>query len=105
MIYVTGDMHGEIDRMRGASLKKLGRDDTLIICGDFGFVWNEGEKERKLLRWIAGRKYQVAFVDGVHDNLELLEKFPQAPGNRRDHQRYADRYPQRIWYGTKESVI
>ena len=52
MIYVTGDTHGGIDvkKLLDPQLeKKIGKDDYLIICGDFGFIWNpsgESAKER-----------------------------------------------------------
>lgn len=40
MIYITGDTHGNINRFfdGGALETKLTENDTLIICGDFGFV-------------------------------------------------------------------
>lgn len=40
MIYITGDTHGDINRFfdGGALDTKLTKNDTLIICGDFGFV-------------------------------------------------------------------
>lgn len=76
MIYITGDTHGDINRFKERGVRKLRSGDTLIICGDFGFVWEGGEKERRLLKWLGRRRYNILFVEGVHDNLGLLEKFP-----------------------------
>lgn len=81
MIYVTGDMHGDIHRFKTKALKKLKKNDTLIICGDFGFLWDGSEKERKLLDWIGKRRYHVLFVEGTHDNLDLLNSYPTAEWN------------------------
>ena len=40
MIYVTGDTHGDASRFDDPRLKNLKQGDTLIVCGDFGFLWN-----------------------------------------------------------------
>ncbi len=74
MIYVTGDMHGEEERIHPKSLKKLKEGDTLIVCGDFGFVWDGSSKEKKILEDLGSRKYNIAFIDGTHENFELLSK-------------------------------
>jgi len=76
MIYLTGDFHGEKSRFDSKAIKKLKKNDTLIICGDFGFIWNGSEGEQKLLCWIGKRRYNVLFVEGTHDNLKLLGDYP-----------------------------
>ena len=72
LIYVTGDLHGDMERFKSKKLKKLKKGDTLIVCGDFGFVWDGGKKEQKLLKWIGKRRYQILFVDGTHENFDRL---------------------------------
>lgn len=81
MIYITGDIHGDIGRFRSKELRRLRKTDTLIVCGDFGFVWDDSPKEKKLLRWIGRRRYSVLFLEGTHDNLELLAQYPEADWN------------------------
>ncbi|MFV0400853.1 MAG: metallophosphoesterase [Oscillospiraceae bacterium] len=81
MVYVTGDLHGDLSRFRSREFRKLKRKDTLIVCGDFGFLWEGTEREKKLLHWIGKRKYTVLFVEGVHDNLSLVEAYPEAEWN------------------------
>lgn len=76
MIYITGDVHADVERFKTPAFKKLGRHDTLIICGDFGFVWNGSAQEQKVLKWLERRRYTILFVEGTHDNLDLLEKYP-----------------------------
>ncbi|WP_262398182.1 metallophosphoesterase [Zongyangia hominis] len=69
---MTGDLHGDLERLKSKSFKKLKKGDTLIVCGDFGFVWDGGKKEQKVLKWIGKRRYQVLFVDGTHENFDRL---------------------------------
>ncbi|MBR3737106.1 MAG: metallophosphoesterase [Eubacterium sp.] len=75
MIYVTGDTHGDINFFKSAKLKKLTEDDTLIICGDFGFLWNGSDKEKKALDILKKKKYTICFVDGAHENYEMLATY------------------------------
>lgn len=74
MIYVTGDMHGEEQRLYSRSMKRLSEGDTLIVCGDFGFVWDGSAREKKLIDYLGSRKYNVCFIDGTHENFDLLDK-------------------------------
>ena len=55
MIYVTGDLHGEEERLYSRSMKKLREGDTLIVCGDFGFVWDGSGREKKILDFLGSR--------------------------------------------------
>lgn len=76
MIYVTGDTHGDIKRFKKRELKKLTRRDYLIICGDFGFIWDKSDEEKEALDFLKNQKYNILFVDGTHENFDLLESFP-----------------------------
>lgn len=77
LVYVTGDTHGDYDRFNDPFLKKLEEEDTLIICGDFGFIWDGSPQEEAVLKKLSQKKYTIAFVDGCHENFDLLErKYP-----------------------------
>lgn len=76
MIYVTGDTHGEICRFHSSEMRKVKKSDTLIICGDFGFIWDGGEKEEKNLKKLGSQKFNILFLDGTHENFDLLAKYP-----------------------------
>ncbi|MCY1712664.1 metallophosphoesterase [Caproiciproducens galactitolivorans] len=76
MIYITGDTHGEMCRFDSGEVKKLKKGDTLIVCGDFGFIWDGDAKENKNLRKLGKKKYNILFLDGTHENFDLLEKYP-----------------------------
>lgn len=75
MIFITGDIHGDYSRFKDPKLRKLGKNDALIVCGDFGFIWDGSEREKKLLEKIGKLKYNVLFVEGSHENYDLLEKY------------------------------
>ena len=76
MICVTGDLHGDLTRLSAPVLRKLKKGDALIITGDFGCIWDGSKKEQKTLKKLGKKKYNILFVEGVHENFELLEKYP-----------------------------
>ena len=76
MVYVTGDTHGDISRLSPSALKFMEPGDTLIICGDFGFVWDNSKREDKILRSLGKRRYNICFIDGTHENFGLLDRYP-----------------------------
>ncbi len=76
MIYFTGDTHGDIQRLSKQSLKQLKPGDTLIICGDFGFIWDDSKNEKKQLDKLSKYKFNICFVDGTHENFSLLYTYP-----------------------------
>lgn len=90
MIYVTGDMHGDITRFKSSSLRKLKRDDYLIICGDFGFIWDGSDEEAGKLKKLKKKKYTILFVDGPNENFSILEKYPVEKWNGGNIHRIAD---------------
>ena len=49
MLYVTGDLHGEFSKLEKL---RLNEDDTLIVCGDFGFIWSGNKGEDKIIKKI-----------------------------------------------------
>ena len=52
MIYITGDCHGNFERFNASIFpeqNEMTKDDYVIICGDFGGVWNKDEERNMLL--------------------------------------------------------
>ena len=76
MVYITGDLHGDFSRFSSPAMRRLRKGDTLIVCGDFGFIWNGDKKEEALLKKIGSRPYAVLFLDGCHENFDLLKEYP-----------------------------
>lgn len=76
MIYITGDTHGNIDFPK---LKEyfdkhyVTEKDFLIILGDAAIIWSE--KENYLSDYYCLGP-TVLFIDGNHENFELLNSFP-----------------------------
>ncbi|MFR7854826.1 MAG: metallophosphoesterase [Acutalibacteraceae bacterium] len=74
MIYVTGDMHGDESRLYDSQWRKLKSGDVLIVCGDFGYLWNGGKNEKSVIEYLGSRKFTVCFVDGTHENFGKIER-------------------------------
>lgn len=69
MICITGDMHGDLSRFNDKKIKALKKNDILIICGDFGFLWDNTEKEKRILKAIGKKKILHAFCGRVSREL------------------------------------
>lgn len=82
MIYVTGDIHGgfDIHKLSSKELRSAGvrikKDDYVIVCGDFGLVWDNKPEERYWRKWLDEKPWTTLFVDGNHENFELLNAYP-----------------------------
>ena len=108
MIYVTGDTHGptrlsvygvdgvssRLNQKSFPEQRGMTENDYVIICGDFGCVWNydsrydasrsafgdviagehgESKEEKYWLDWLAGKPFTVLFCDGNHENFDRLD--------------------------------
>lgn len=79
MIYVTGDTHGKQSRLSRDGMpfaSDWGEDDYLIVCGDFGYLFNGTQREELFLRDLSFRPYTICFLDGNHENFTLLDALP-----------------------------
>ncbi len=79
MIYATGDTHGNFQRFKKEYFPEqanMTRDDYMIICGDFGGVWDGGKEENWWLDWLEKLPFTTLFVDGNHENYDLLATYP-----------------------------
>ena len=74
MIYITGDMHGCLERLYDKEFRKLKRGDVLLVCGDFGYIFDGAKTEKQVIKFFATRKFITAFVDGTHDNLDTINR-------------------------------
>lgn len=81
MIYLTGDTHanldiGKLNTKNFPQQKDLTKNDFLIICGDFGLVWDGSAREIYWQDWLSSRNYTTLFVDGNHENFDILRRMP-----------------------------
>ena len=107
MIFITGDTHGpnpiglhsvdgfgkRMNKEYFPEQKEMTRDDFVIICGDFGGVWNydsryditgstfkdkicldygESKEEKYWLDWLSKKNFTLLFCDGNHENFDRL---------------------------------
>lgn len=47
----------------------------MIICGNFGF-WDESGEQRYWRKWLSGKPFTTLWVDGNHENYDLLKTYP-----------------------------
>lgn len=82
MIYITGDTHADFSRFEEDKFtiqKDMSKDDYVIICGDFGGIWNyivESMYEKQWLDWLDNKNFTTLFVDGNHENFTRLYNYP-----------------------------
>ena len=76
MVFITADTHGELERLTDKKLKYIKKYDTVIVLGDFGFVWDNSPQQEKNLKKIAKLPFRVLFIDGYNENFKALEQFP-----------------------------
>lgn len=53
MIFITGDCHADFTKFNTKSFpeqKELTKEDIVIICGDFGGIWDGSKREK---HWLA----------------------------------------------------
>ncbi len=75
MIYITGDTHGEFERF-GSHYFDAAKGDYVIICGDFGNLWDNSNTEKYWRKWLKEKPFTVLFIDGNHENYDMLSAFP-----------------------------
>lgn len=80
MIFVTGDCHGDFYRFKRKAFKEqteLDKSDIMIICGDFGGIWEQEEDgaEKYWLDFLDNKKYTTVFVCGNHENFDRLSRY------------------------------
>lgn len=83
-IYVTGDCHGDFSRFapeRFPEWDSLTKDDTVLVCGDFGGVWDGKEGDRERLDALEKLPFTLLFVDGNHENYDELATYPVTEWN------------------------
>ena len=84
MIFITGDIHGNPVRFSTDNFYEQKEfsgnkeENIVIICGDFGLVWNcteENKTEKYWLDWLESKPFTTCFVDGNHENFDRLDAY------------------------------
>ena len=84
MIYITGDCHSDFYRFTTdvfPEQEEMTKEDTVIICGDFGGIWYQEnseyiKRENSELDFLESRPFTTVFVCGNHENFDRLNSFP-----------------------------
>lgn len=79
--FVTGDTHRDMDwyKINTGNFpvqKELTKEDYLIIAGDFGCVWFGDRTDDYYLKEYSKRNFTTLFIDGNHENHDLLDSYP-----------------------------
>ena len=103
-VYVCGDTHGthtihKLRNFRNGAGATLTKDDYVIVCGDFGLLWNNSyfdhyygststyvdscpedmnwdRDELRLLRWYDECPWTTLWIDGNHENFDRIQLYP-----------------------------
>ena len=81
MIFITGDTHSDFTPRLSKRFFPATAEDYLIICGDFGGVWDDSNKEKYWLKWLSERPFTTLFVSGNHENFDMLAELPVSEWN------------------------
>lgn len=135
MIFITGDTHGpqkhgtfsvdgymtRLNTTNFPEQKEMTRSDFVIICGDFGGIWDtdrrkvaESTEEKYSLDWLQDKPFTTLFVPGNHENYDrltgikdekllnswLFEKMPDS-----EKEKFRQGYPQIDFHGGKVRAI
>ena len=78
-LFVTGDIHGstsirKLNKSNFLEGQNLTKDDTVIILGDFGLLWDNSNQDKYWLDWLEAREWTTMFIDGNHENFNLIDK-------------------------------
>lgn len=68
-LFVSGDLHGshDIRKLNNKNFPQhnmLTKSDYVIVCGDFGLVWDNSPEEKKWQQWLDDRNFTTLFVVG-----------------------------------------
>ncbi len=77
MIFLAGDIHGNLEVQKVVDFFEayphpLSKADTLILLGDTAICWDDGPMDAQLQLVLQTLPVTVAFVDGNHENHDLL---------------------------------
>ena len=85
-LYITGDIHGNIQRFLPDEWKAKGYSDMtskehVLVLGDFGIPWDYSMEDDMKLDALAKLPSTFLFIDGNHENFERLYEYPEEEWN------------------------
>lgn len=79
-ICITGDTHGDLFLLRIKKAVRL-KYDYIIICGDFGYLWDSSKEELSALEEMSKLPITILWVDGNHENYDMLNMYSKTLWN------------------------
>lgn len=79
-IGITGDTHGDVNLEKFNRAKKL-RYSHVLVCGDFGYIFGGTNSEEQRLDRINELGLKIFFVDGNHENFDIMDQYPVSEWN------------------------
>lgn len=81
MVYITSDIHGAFDihKINPREFlpgQHMTKDDYLVICGDFGCLWDGGSSDQFWMNWLESLPWTTVFIDGNHENFDVISSYP-----------------------------
>ncbi|MCL2387052.1 MAG: metallophosphoesterase [Defluviitaleaceae bacterium] len=96
-LFVTGDVHANHDydklkKFRHQKKAELTLDDYIVICGDFGILWDGDRHDKYFKEKVYGDfPCTILWVDGNHENFDALATYPIEEWNGGKVRRITDR--------------
>lgn len=79
-IFLTGDIHSEIEHRYLNKVSHLDSGDVMICLGDFGVLWTDNAHSNAVqdcdLLFVASMPFTTLFIDGNHENFDKLDALP-----------------------------
>lgn len=81
-LFVTGDVHGQYDYRKMGDFRKamkgeLTLEDAIVVCGDFGILWEHERQDRYFKNHVYGDfPCTIMWVCGNHENFDALYTYP-----------------------------
>ena len=82
-IFVRGDVHGNFCELTDFIERfNLTEKDTIIVLGDMALYWRKDGKDAQEVLNMYEKYYNtyILWIDGNHENFDLIEQLPQLPG-------------------------
>ena len=82
-VFVKGDIHSDFSEITDFIIRfNLSEDDTIIILGDCGLYWRRDKKDAEQTIKIYEENYKthILWLDGNHENFNLIEQLPDEQG-------------------------
>ena len=81
MLFVTGDVHNDIDikkltTARFAIQEDMTKEDIVVVMGDWGAIWYGNRKDNYILNWWDNKPWTTFVILGNHENWNAIEELP-----------------------------